>query len=99
MDWTEQQIEAAWDRGEVVERIDPGRWRKDACGAWICREHYGNPNSRYGWEIDPLALPAGDGGGNGGTLQPFQWKNAAFRKEGKPSCPVIGCGGDNLDFG
>jgi hypothetical protein len=98
MNWTEQQIQSVWDKGQAVDNANPRKWRKDACGAWICRDQHGNQKSSFGWEIDHIVAP-----GNGGTddlenLRPLQWKNRALKKEGQLTCPVTANGGINLDF-
>lgn len=59
MAWSEEQIQAAWDRAKPEEGYDKSRFRKDACGAWIIRDKYGDTDSLYGWVIDhviPQAL-------------------------------------------
>jgi hypothetical protein len=93
--WTEEQIRKAWNQGQIAERSNPDMWRKDVCGAWVSRQEYGNKNSIYGWEIDNGNPPA-DGANDGSGLRPLQWKNAAARKEGKPTCAVIAYGGENV---
>jgi hypothetical protein len=98
MSWTELEIQSAWDKGYLVERFDPRKWRKDACGAWISREQYGNRNSRFGWEVvcPPPATPGE--AVNPSRLQPLQWKNAASNQNGNPRCLVQAYGGENLDL-
>ena len=44
----------AWSRATVVEGFDRNRYRKDACGAWIMRNKYGDIDSMYGWVIDHI---------------------------------------------
>ena len=59
MAFSEEQIQEVWDRAMVVEGYDKSRFRKDACGAWIIRNKYGDTDSQYGWQIDhvvPRAL-------------------------------------------
>lgn len=98
MSWTEQQIEAAWANGVVVEKVNSGKWRKDACGAWICRDHYASHDSSFGWEIDDGAFLENGGVDDSSRLRPLQWKNRACKKNGKLTGPVIANGGLNLDF-
>lgn len=52
MAWTEEQIQGAWNRATIVEGYDKNRFRKDACGAWIIWDKYGDTDSLYGWVID-----------------------------------------------
>ena len=54
MIFTEDQIQMAWSRATVVEGFDRNRYRKDACGAWIMRNKYGDIDSMYGWVIDHI---------------------------------------------
>ncbi len=51
---TEEQIQEAWDRATVVDGFDKNRYRKDACGAWIIRNKYGDTDSLYGWQVDHI---------------------------------------------
>ena len=51
---TEEQIQNAWNRATVVEDYDKDRYRKDACGAWIIRNKYGDTDSLYGWQVDHI---------------------------------------------
>lgn len=52
MAFSEQQIQDVWNRAMVVKGYDPVRFRKDACGAWIMRDKYGDTDSIYGWVVD-----------------------------------------------
>lgn len=98
MSWTEQEIEAAWQNGQVVSKFAPGKWRKDACGAWVSREQYGNRNSMFGWEIDRVT-PEAQGGANAlSNLRPLQWKNAALRSNGTLTGAVTAYGGENIEM-
>ena len=54
MGWSEDQIQYVWNRATIVDGYDKSRFRKDACGAWIIREKYGDNDSLYGWEIDHI---------------------------------------------
>lgn len=102
MNWTEEDIKAAWERAQPVGKINPGVWRKDDCGAWISRRHYGNHDSIFGWDI--IAYSNGNGNGNGGGSEStgtvpaaFQWKNAASKLNGDRICPVSSYGGENFE--
>ena len=54
MAWTEEQIHDVWNRATNVEGFDKNRFRKDACGAWIIKDKYGDTDSLYGWVIDHI---------------------------------------------
>ena len=98
MSWTEADIQSVWEKGEVVDKTNPEKWRKDVCGAWICRDQYGNKDSKFGWEIDRVT-PAAEGGTDAlSNLRPLQWKNALLKKDGGLTCPVTAHGGNNLEF-
>lgn len=95
--WTEEEIQAVWDKGEVVLRFNPRQWKKDACGAWISRQQYGNRDSDFGWEIDRL-VPAEKGGTDDvSNLRPLNWKNALSKQDGKLVYRVIAYGGCNIE--
>ncbi len=72
-----------WKKGTVVEGFDENRWRKDACGAWIDYDKYGDTDSVYGWQVDHI-FPSSVLEDNGVAesdidniinLRPMQWKN------------------------
>jgi hypothetical protein len=96
MNWTEQQIQAVWNKGQVVEKFNPDKWRKDTCGAWISRGQHGNKDSIFGWEIDHIT-PVADGGTDDvSNLRPLQWENEVGKKDGKLTCFVTAYGGQNM---
>lgn len=47
-------IDQVWDKGLIDEHYPATKIRKDACGAWIIKDHYGNRDSAFGWEIDHI---------------------------------------------
>lgn len=98
MSWAENQIQSAWENGQVLDKINSWKWRKDACGAWISRDQYDNRNSDFGWEISHV-LPVNEGGADErSNLRPLQWKNAAAKDNGSLTCPVMAQGGFNIDW-
>jgi len=52
MAFSEEVVQMVWDRAMTVQGYDKSRYRKDACGAWIFRNKYGDTDSLYGWVID-----------------------------------------------
>ncbi len=92
MNNTEEIVQDVWEKGTVVPSYDPSVWRKDACGAWINREQYGNRNSDYGWEIDHI-LPGGSDSLH--NLRPLQWENNVDKSDGRLKCNVISTGNQN----
>lgn len=70
--FSEDLIQKVWDKERASFNQDPVTWRKDACGAWIRREHYGRKDSEYGWEID-FITPGGPAVPS--NLRAVQWQN------------------------
>lgn len=50
----ENLLNQVWERAQKVDEYDESKVRKDACGAWIIRELYGNTESPFGWEVDHI---------------------------------------------
>ena len=97
MAFSNQQIQDAWNRANVVEGYDASRFRKDACGAWIIREKYGDFDSLYGWVIDhvvPQSLLRDRGVSeqmidNPLNLRALQYENNASKKDDYPSYTAV----------
>ncbi len=93
MAFSERQIQDTWNRAKAVEGYDSTRFRKDACGAWIIRDKYGNTDSIYGWVIDhivPESLLRKKGVGqeeidNPANLRALQHENNTSKKDDYPS--------------
>lgn len=85
MEFSDEMIQAIWEKGRALSDLDPTEWRQDQCGAWIHRSHYNNVNSEFGWKIRNV-IP---GGGNElDNLQPFHWNNTFDLENGQPQCRV-----------
>ncbi len=52
IEFSEQQKREVWNRALTVDGFDSRTYRKDACGAWIVWDKYGDRDNMYGWEID-----------------------------------------------
>lgn len=93
MAFSKQQIRDIWNRASVVDGYDPNRFRKDACGAWIIWDKYGDTDSMYGWVIDhivPQALLKEKGVSqekmdNQINLRALQHENNASKSDDYPS--------------
>src|SRR5580704_17342214 len=71
--WT---IQAVWAKGTAVPGIDARLFRKDACGAWMQRDKYGDTTANgLGWEIDHVTPVSLGGSDDVWNLQPLQWQN------------------------
>lgn len=44
----------AWNNAHKIEGQDPKKWRKDACGAWICYDCYDKTGRMFAWQIDHI---------------------------------------------
>lgn len=98
MSYSESTVQAVWEKGFKDSQNDSSVWRKDQCGAWIGRNHYGDRNNQYGWEIDHITPEADGGGDELSNLRPLQWKNNASRQDGRLSCPVKASGVHNVEY-
>ena len=47
-----EKKEYCWNHAQIINGYDKDTIRKDACGAWIFKEHFGLKDSEFGWEID-----------------------------------------------
>lgn len=81
---TNDIIERVWSKARIENGYNPDLVRKDACGAWIMKNHYGNRNSEYGWEIDhvyPISMGGSDDEAN---LRAMQWENNLAKGDDYP---------------
>lgn len=81
--YSDELLLQIWEKARIVDGYDSSFYRKDACGAWIIWQEYGNRNSPFGWEVDhiypeaklrSLCVPESliD---NIVNLRPLNWKN------------------------
>lgn len=54
MEYSKVQLDRIWNKGIKVEGYNPEIIRKDACGAWILRDSYGQEDSDYCWVVDHI---------------------------------------------
>lgn len=97
--FTNETIEAVWNKARIVIPSQANTWRKDQCYAWISRLGYGDRNSPYGWEIDHIT-PLSKGGDPQAlsNLRPLQWKNNVSKSNGRLTCAVTSRGDINIDI-
>lgn len=70
-----ETIQRVWEKGTAVEGYNKDLYRKDAVGAWICRDDYGNRAKDLGWEMDHV-YPKDKGGDDYiENLRPMNWRN------------------------
>lgn len=90
MAFTGEDIEKVWKKGRSVEGYDKNKYRKDACGAWMEKDKYGDENSSLGWEIDHIkpkemldGMPA-ERVDNIVNLRPMNWANNRSKSDDYP---------------
>lgn len=87
--FSQEDIDRVWERATKVNDFDPTQFRKDACGAWIIRSHYGQRDSIFGWEIDHVYPQSLGGGDDDMNLRAMQWENNISKGDDYPSYKVV----------
>jgi len=98
-DITIEVRDIAWAKAKKVEGYDASLFRKDACGAWIRKDLYGDSANMYGWGID-LIFPREKGGRPvGENVRALNSRNLASKGRDYPSykAVVTAEGTDNVD--
>ena len=88
MELTEEIRRAIWEKGVIDDKYPSEKVRKDACGAFIRYDDFGNRDSIFGWEVDHIypasKLKECDDVDNMANLRPFHWKNNASKGANYP---------------
>lgn len=72
--FSEELIEAVWQKAQVIPNNNPNEFRQDYAGAWIRREDFGK-GTPYGWEIDHIRPKSMGGTDDISNLIPLQYQN------------------------
>ena len=94
----QETINAIFQKGTLVASTLTDEIRTDACGARMRKSHFGNVNSKYGWEIDHIK-PTAKGGANVlSNMQPLQWQNNRAKGDGPMMCAISWNGQENAQI-
>ena len=77
-------IDQVWKKAQTVPNYDPTLFRKDAAGAWISYNGYGDRNNAYGWEIEHVFPESKGGDDKIENLRAMQWENNVSKGDDYP---------------
>lgn len=83
-DFTDEEIQYAWDNAKKISGKNPDQWRQDYAGAHIWKCKYGDTTSQYGWEVDHLKPLAKNGTYAKDNLMALQWENNRHKGDNYP---------------
>lgn len=97
-DLTEPEIEAVWQKANIIPNNNPNVYRQDYAGAWIRRDQYGQ-KTEYGWEVDHIKPLIQNGTYDMGNMLPLHHKNNAKKGDDYPNwqTQVSAEGAKNVD--
>lgn len=96
--FTKEQIEAVWQKATIMPNNDPNVFRQDYAGAWIKRDQYDRPDTKYGWTIN-LNKPIRVGGTEElSNCYPLHWRNAQAKGDSYPSWTLVLSSEDNKNI-
>ncbi len=87
MAFTDEEIEAVWKKGRIINKDVADTFRKDAADAWIARDQYGKETD-YGWEIDHVYPESLGGDDDLINLRPMHWQNNRSKGDDYPKYNV-----------
>lgn len=94
--YSDQEIKRIWDeKGIVVDGYDKDMYRKDAAGAWIAFNMFGNKDSVLGWEVDHIWPKSKGGGEHFENLRPMNWRNNESKSDDYPNYKTAVVAEDN----
>jgi hypothetical protein len=82
--FSDETVEAIWQKAKVIDGNDSKIKRKDVCDAWIKRDQYGK-ETEYGWEIDHALPVQKDGKDDIENLRPMHWQNNRTKGDDFPA--------------
>ncbi|HSR50088.1 MAG TPA: HNH endonuclease [Acidobacteriota bacterium] len=82
--FSDEVVQAVWEKGQPIAGISPSQRRRDSCGAIIDRSFFGRRKTPFGWEIDHVR-PLSQGGSDAlDNLQPLHWMNNRAKGDDYP---------------
>ena len=81
----DETIARVWQHARAFTELSADLWRKDECGAWMRREHYGREDSEFGWRIVNISAGGPDAPEN---LRPLHHRNAYDPALQRAKCAV-----------
>jgi 5-methylcytosine-specific restriction endonuclease McrA len=85
--FSQQTIDAVWNKGFTDLQYNSNIYRKDAYGTWMKKDEYGDVSAKYGWEIDHIKPISKGGGDELSNLQPLYWKTNRDKSDTYPYRP------------
>jgi hypothetical protein len=85
MRFDEDFIQTIWEKGRAMLDQDATHWRRDECGAWMFRGHYGVTDTEFGWKIEKVKPDLSE---TADSFRPFHYRNAYDIAVGAPHCRV-----------
>lgn len=82
--FTQEKINAAWEKAKTVAGHDANVYRQDSAGAWMQKDKYGKEEN-FGWEVDHMFPESLGGNENNINLQAMQWENNRTKSDNFPN--------------